>query len=524
MTTLTDASLGPLLDSFAQALDISPSKYEEAVSRYSAVGDWLDAEGSPLLPYRPKIYPQGSFRLGTVVRPVRGGKEADFDIDLVCQLAVAKSTISPKRLKHMIGDRLKEHGKYKEMLDDEGRRCWTLEYSEADGVGFHLDALPATHEDDVGQRRLVIAGVPDQYAKHAIAITERLGNGGYIWVEGGSNPLGYAQWFDDVNSGARARVAVEQKRMILAAHRSIFASVDAVPDALVRTPLQRAIQILKRHRDVRFTGHDWESEKPISMIITTLAALAYEGQIDVASALEGILARIDDYATSGIIRKQDGKWVIPNPVNPGENFADRWNDAGSHRAEAFFEWVAWVQQDLALAAQKAFAADSRAILAESLGVAEGSTSESWASGASIPIVADKVPGLANSSHCKPPLWRVTDNYDVSVTGDVRASELSSKRLWKLSGRPVPKGMGLRFVATTNAPLPYEVKWQIVNTGAEATAAGPAQLRGGFEDGHSENGRIRREGTAYRGTHWIEAFVIKNGVCVARSGRTLVRVK
>ena len=36
--------------------------------------------------------------------------------------------------------------------------------------------------------------------------------------------------------------------------RRSIASVDDVPDQLVRTPLQRSIQIMKRHRDVMFNG------------------------------------------------------------------------------------------------------------------------------------------------------------------------------------------------------------------------------------------------------------------------------
>ncbi|MCL1595578.1 MAG: hypothetical protein M3132_14620 [Actinomycetia bacterium] len=36
--------------------------------------------------------------------------------------------------------------------------------------------------------------------------------------------------------------------------------------------------------------------------------------------------------------------------------------------------------------------------------------------------------------------------------------------------------------------------------------------------------MRWESTAYAGTHWVEAFVIKDGVCVARSGRKYVRVR
>ena len=83
---------------------------------------------------------------------------------------VRKGTVTPERLKQMVGDRLKEHGKYKQLLDAEGKRCWTLEYAETDGVGFHLDVLPACPEDDTSRMHLVIAGIPEQYAENAIAV------------------------------------------------------------------------------------------------------------------------------------------------------------------------------------------------------------------------------------------------------------------------------------------------------------------------------------------------------------------
>jgi hypothetical protein len=35
---------------------------------------------------------------------------------------------------------------------------------------------------------------------------------------------------------------------------------------------------------------------------------------------------------------------------------------------------------------------------------------------------------------------------------------------------------------------------------------------------------RWESTRYASTHWVEAFVVKNGVCVALSGRKLVKIR
>ena len=52
-------------------------------------------------------------------------------------------------------------------------------------------------------------------------------------------------------------------------------------------------------------------------------------------------------SSMGLIqRTPDGKWFIANPVNPAENFADRWHEDSHARARAFFSWVGVLQEDL----------------------------------------------------------------------------------------------------------------------------------------------------------------------------------
>ena len=342
--TIDKNAYADFLEKVAEDIDIAPSKYQQAVDRYKAIGHWLEDGEYPGCTDTPDIYPQGSFRLGTVVRPIRGGKEADYDIDLVCELPIAKDRTDPRTVKRIVGDRLCEHERYRKMLDDEGKRCWTLIYAEQDGIGFHLDVLPS---------------VPDpQYAfDKSIAITNRQGTF-YDWSA--SNPKGYGDWFDGKNREAFIRVLAEQKRSIRARASTIFASVDDVPDQLVRTPLQRAIQIMKRHRDVMFNGGREADYAPISMIVTTLAAHLYRDEPDVYTALTAIISKLHGHA--GLVenrmikqalsslqlieRKPDGKWHIGNPVNPEENFADRWHEDNHARARAFFRWVDAIRNDL----------------------------------------------------------------------------------------------------------------------------------------------------------------------------------
>jgi len=359
MTIDIKAKYDQILENIAEEIDIPPDKYKKAVQRYSSVGKWLIDGEYVGCHGEPRIYPQGSFRLGTVVRPIRNGKESDYDIDLVCELQKNKDQSEPKVVKNDIGYRLKDHETYKKMLDREGRRCWTLNYAEEDGIGFHIDVLPSIPEDSTIKSRLILAGVNPILAGQAISITHKNGNASYSWSA--SNPGGFADWFDSAKEPAFKRLVASQKQRLFESHSEVFESIDDVPDQLVKTPLQKSIQILKRHRDMRFAGTNDESDKPISMILTTLAAQLYENEENVSSTLKNIVekiyahARLMDpgYRLEEILAKRriitrtgDGKWYIPNPVNPFENFADRWHENDNKKAKAFFQWVTWVRSDL----------------------------------------------------------------------------------------------------------------------------------------------------------------------------------
>ena len=143
-----------------------PSKYREATEHYEAVGAWLDADDSELARYQLSIYPQGSFALGTAVKPLG---DDEYDVDTVCLLQLTPDQVTQKQLKDLVGARLKHpQSRYKDMIEprDGGRRCWTIRY--ADASKFHLDVLPAI-PDDYGW--LVALGVPKEWAETAICLS-----------------------------------------------------------------------------------------------------------------------------------------------------------------------------------------------------------------------------------------------------------------------------------------------------------------------------------------------------------------
>ena len=325
--------LSRILKDLSDELDVPPSKYREAKEHYDAVGAWLGAADSPLAQYEPTIYPQGSFALGTAVRPLG---EDEYDVDAVCLLQSSPEQGTQQQLKDLVGNRLKDpRSRYKTMIDppEGGRRCWTIQY--ADASKFHLDVLPAI-PDDYGW--LPALGVAQAMAESAIRITDKKtpeyrtgwpADDARSQDPTRSNPKGYAAWFKD-----RMRIRLDEAKRALAMEKR--ADVEEIEDFDVRTPLQRLIQILKRHRDVRYNG---DEDKPISIIITTLAARAYENEADLADAMLNVAPRMRRF-----IEQRDGVLWVPNPVNPQENFADKWAES-PRKAEIFFEWLAAVEQE-----------------------------------------------------------------------------------------------------------------------------------------------------------------------------------
>lgn len=321
--------LSSILKEIANQLDISDTLYEEAVARYEAVGEWLGGDNSPLAAFSPKIYPQGSFALGTVTK--RWGEDDEYDIDLVFEINFSKEKISQKALKNLVGDRIKENEVYRRMLDEEGRRCWTLVYSN--DAKFHLDILPAI-PDHTFRAVLKSYGLPEDWANISIAITDTT-HPNYDRIASDwprCNPKRYAAWF-------RSRMIPQFEAARERVAKAMKADPEAVPDYKVKTPLQMSIQLMKRNRDIFF---EKKNDKPSTIILTTLAGLAYNNEFDPFEALTNIVEGMP----KNITRKNGIPWV-QNPVDPEENFADRWQDpAFPNRREDFETWHRKLQSDL----------------------------------------------------------------------------------------------------------------------------------------------------------------------------------
>jgi hypothetical protein len=79
------------------------------------------------------------------------------------------------------------------------------------------------------------------------------------------------------------------------------------------------------------------------------------------------------------------------------------------------------------------------------------------------------------------------------------------------GNRVKKGRTIVFtVATCDVPKPFDIYWKVKNRGEEAERRD--QLRGQIV--RDQGGQEKREPTAFRGSHYVECYIVKNGACVA----------
>jgi hypothetical protein len=320
-----------VLDSVVDSLDIPESYYQRASDRHHSIADWLCRPESKLAKYSPHVTPQGSFRYGTVVRPLH--RDAEYDLDNVVTLQMQKTDKTQSELKLLFGEELKDYARAHSMLTplEEKPRCWRLHY--ADEVSFHLDSLPCVAEQPAIVQAIMAQGVPFELARRAVAITDQR-HPNYLVLSNDwliSNPRGFARWFEERTRAfaqSRIRALVEMKQ---------FASVEDVPPYEWKTPLQRSIQLLKRHRDVMF--RETPELAPISMIITNLATHAYAGEADIYEAVTGIVARMRNFISPVYPR-------VPNPTAPSEDYADKWSK-NPLLENNFLLWHTQVQQDLA---------------------------------------------------------------------------------------------------------------------------------------------------------------------------------
>ncbi|MGM9809180.1 MAG: hypothetical protein ACI31I_05610, partial [Bacilli bacterium] len=306
-------------------------------------------------------------------------------------------------------------------------------------------------------------------------------------------------------------------------------NVEPIIEYSGKSVIQRAVQLIKRHRDVYFK--DNPEKGPASVIITALTGLSYNNE----STIEEILKHGPIQWISQIEIK-DSKLSIKIPSLPDDDYADKWNEEGEEPVKNFLRWHHKLIEDLDNLFKECnyynFIKISKKMFTES----------------SIDKVINKNPKimeLLNKSFksdyssevisCNHPLFKHAQSFPKGV-GYLPTSTLKVRILCRVYNNEIDanqfsdrfedefeefspilkKGKHLAFKAIIHT-FDYEeyyVKWQVTNTGKEAmhTENGP-QLRGEFiaEERCTLKEYVHTEITSYSGTHFVQFFIFRKKI-------------
>lgn len=283
MINLNDkkTQIDDILDRMAEGLQLGDARYDRMKQHYEAVKNWIEKDEKFFKPFNYEVYSHGSVRILTTVKPI--GKD-EFDLDIALHLKTNHAAHTPQKIYQELKRRLMEHETYKGMLEPK-KRCLRLNYSG----DFHMDILPGIQEYEWDEDRLC---VPDR----------ELGT----WVS--SNPRGYAKWF--IDRANTVKISLLEK--------AIRAENLPADNFRFKKPLQRAVQLIKRYRDIYFQDND--TYKTSSIILTTIAGIYYTGQESIFDTVEGIVNQIQNN-----VSRLPQRIKVLNPVNAQEDFTDKWD-------------------------------------------------------------------------------------------------------------------------------------------------------------------------------------------------------
>lgn len=297
------------IDKVLKDIDLTPTMEKNARNRYEAISRYISDSG-----IKCNFIPQGSFQQGTVVRPYKDGYDKNYDLDVVnLFLNESKNSITPKNVKNTIGDLLKSHKTYNEKLKIEDSICWTLKYTEDyNGSGLNLDLIPAI--GDVKNHPSL-----GLYSENNMLITLKTDNK-YNWKY--SNSIDFGNWFLDLSKNhLTSEMKYKQKRNLEQFFVEYYSDseVEELPEFYYRSSLQRAVQYVKRHRDIFYDRTGKRHLKPSSMIITSLItdSVKDEKSLSVTEILDIFVKRFSG-KTISIIKNNE----IKNPIDESENIAE----------------------------------------------------------------------------------------------------------------------------------------------------------------------------------------------------------
>lgn len=272
-----------ILHGICDTLQLSSSLYDKANDRYRVIATTLD-KNDTFKDIELSMYPHGSFRLETTVKPIHGN---EYDLDFVAELPLG-TEMQPVELYNHIYRILDNDGIHNGMVERKNR-CIRVNYAN----DFHLDIMPAKVLNSSSHEIIV----PDREMR--------------MWYHH-SNPIEFANWFEK-----QARTVIFST---LNESRRLTASIEPVTPQEVTEglePLRKAVQLIKRYRDIYC---DINRKEPVkSIVICTLMG-------KISSTYSDTLQIIRDfclYVNTLIIQNKNEPFEVKNPV-VDEVLTEKW--------------------------------------------------------------------------------------------------------------------------------------------------------------------------------------------------------
>lgn len=407
------------------------------------------------------VIPAGSWAHRMIIKPVCSNDEFDADILLYVE---KQDDWLPKDYIEKLYSRFRDSGVYHSIAQRK-TRCVRIDYAG----DFHVDVVP--YLDYGGDHVITNRSEPEGEGRFEV-----------------SHPEAFSEWVDE-----RQRVT-----------NGTFIKV---------------VRLMKYLRDYKNTF------TCVSIILTTLlgdevneieASNSPGLYADVPTALVTLLEKLASSLPAGMP-------AVMDPAGSGDNFTDRYGDAWNY--ENFRTRIATYADKVRKAYDEPDRDTStrlwREVFGDSFkpGVLESAAKMAPLS-AAVPAVGEE---FIDRSRGFPIALVSTAKVRIVArcTGfnDGKTTRRHGFRKFNLAsnGNRVPKHRSLRFDATTNVPQPYDLYWKVRNGGVEAEQAG--QLRG--EISLDEGGNRKVESTSYKGTHYVECYVVKGGLVVAFDHQTVV---
>lgn len=235
-------------------------------------------------------------------------------------------------------------------------------------------------------------------------------------------------------------------------------------------------------------------------------------------------AGVDDYdnvaTTLTSLVKALHEYIDPMVTPPwvddriGQNLADRLTQSGFENLQSQLKtWSKLMSEALDADADESVE-KWRKLFGESFGSTTRKASEGGALTASASSYYEKVPAPGEQDLQKDHGIRVSldPTHRVRVVGRMSPNRKGIGRYRPLggSGNHVPLGRSLRFtIEDCTVEKPFDVYWKVRNAGEEAAR------RRLFRGEIRKLGEQISETSNFSGEHWVEAWIVKEGVAVAR---------